>query len=59
MRIPGRCSTAMAWAVALLVVLLGASSSWAQTFRGSILGTVTDTTGAAVSGASASRNDLP
>ena len=36
---------------ALLVMLLGVSTSRAQTFRGTILGTVTDTTGAAVVGA--------
>ena len=38
-------------ACAILAMMLGAASSQAQTFRGSILGTVTDTTGAAVSGA--------
>ncbi|MGA9480816.1 MAG: TonB-dependent receptor [Candidatus Acidiferrales bacterium] len=41
----------VAVAFALLLVLLGAVSSYAQTFRGSILGTVTDTSGAAVVGA--------
>jgi hypothetical protein len=51
MRILGRYSTTMALACAMLVVLLGATPAWTQTFRGSILGTVTDTTGAAVSGA--------
>ncbi len=35
----------------LLLVMLGATTGHAQTFRGSILGTVTDTTGAAVTGA--------
>jgi hypothetical protein len=51
MRILGRCSTARALACAMLVVIFGATTAWTQTFRGSILGTVTDTTGAAVSGA--------
>jgi hypothetical protein len=51
MRILGRCSTARALACAMLVVMFGATTAWTQTFRGSILGTVTDTTGAAVSGA--------
>src|SRR5271156_618338 len=36
---------------ALLVILLGAATSRAQTFRGTILGTVTDTSGASVVGA--------
>ena len=35
----------------LLLVTMSATMSYAQTFRGSILGTVTDTTGAAVTGA--------
>jgi outer membrane receptor protein involved in Fe transport len=37
--------------VAVLVMLAGGTTSQAQTFRGSILGTVTDSTGAAVVGA--------
>ncbi len=37
--------------VAVLVILAGATTSQAQTFRGTILGTVTDSTGAAVVGA--------
>jgi hypothetical protein len=36
---------------ALLVMALGVATASAQTFRGSILGTVTDTSGASVSGA--------
>jgi hypothetical protein len=36
---------------ALLVMTLGVATASAQTFRGSILGTVTDTSGASVSGA--------
>jgi outer membrane receptor protein involved in Fe transport len=35
----------------LLLAMLTASPGWAQTFRGTILGTVTDTSGAAVIGA--------
>jgi hypothetical protein len=37
--------------IALLAMALGVASTSAQTFRGSILGTVTDTSGASVSGA--------
>jgi Carboxypeptidase regulatory-like domain/TonB dependent receptor len=51
MRILCRCSAATVFAYAMLLVMLGATTASAQTFRGSILGTVTDTTGAAVSGA--------
>ena len=36
---------------ALFVILAGAGTTQAQTFRGSILGTVTDSTGAALVGA--------
>jgi hypothetical protein len=50
MRISCRCSAAAALTYTILLVLLGATTGQAQTFRGSILGTVTDTTGAAVSG---------
>jgi hypothetical protein len=46
-----RFSTGVVIACAILLVILSATSSWAQTFRGSILGTVTDSTGAAVSNA--------
>ena len=46
-----RFSTGAVIACAILLVILSASTSWAQTFRGSILGTVTDSTGAAVSNA--------
>jgi Carboxypeptidase regulatory-like domain len=51
MKILGRYRTTAVLACAMLAMMLGATRSWAQTFRGSILGTVTDTTGAAVSGA--------
>ena len=46
-----RWGVAVAVACALLLAMLGAAPSYAQTFRGSILGTVTDTSGAAVVGA--------
>ena len=46
-----RFSTGAVIACAILLVILSATSSWAQTFRGTILGTVTDSTGAAVSNA--------
>jgi carboxypeptidase family protein/TonB-dependent receptor-like protein len=51
MRILARYRRTIVMACAMLAMMLGATSSRAQTFRGSILGTVTDTTGAAVSGA--------
>src|SRR6202046_84068 len=51
MRILARYRTTIVMACAMLALMLGATSSRAQTFRGSILGTVTDMTGAAVSGA--------
>jgi hypothetical protein len=50
MRISCRSSAAVL-ACGILLVLLNAPTGWAQTFRGTILGTITDTTGAAVSGA--------
>src|SRR6202167_2736072 len=47
-----RCSLRFAFVCgAVLVILAGATTSQAQTFRGTILGTVTDSTGAAVVGA--------
>jgi hypothetical protein len=38
-------------ALVALILTLGATTGWAQSFRGSILGTVTDSSGAAVVGA--------
>ncbi|MGA8409428.1 MAG: TonB-dependent receptor [Candidatus Acidiferrales bacterium] len=46
-----RWGVAVAVACAFVLAMLGAAPSYAQTFRGSILGTVTDTSGAAVVGA--------
>jgi Carboxypeptidase regulatory-like domain/TonB dependent receptor len=46
-----RFGTAAAIAGAVLLITLSATTSWAQTFRGTVLGTVTDSTGAAVSNA--------
>src|ERR1700723_2189066 len=51
MKILGRYRTTAVLACAMLALLLNATSVKAQTFRGSIAGTVTDTTEAAVSGA--------
>jgi hypothetical protein len=52
MQISRRSGRGVVWGcVALLAMTLGATTSWAQTFRGTILGTVTDATGAAVVGA--------
>jgi hypothetical protein len=47
----GRRGIGMVLACAGLLVMLSATIARTQTFRGSVLGTVTDTTGAAVSGA--------
>ena len=46
-----RWGVAVAVVCAVLLATFGAAPSYAQTFRGSILGTVTDTSGAAVVGA--------
>ncbi|MGB8438400.1 MAG: TonB-dependent receptor [Candidatus Acidiferrales bacterium] len=46
-----RWGVAVAVVGAVLLAMFGAAPSYAQTFRGSILGTVTDTSGAAVVGA--------
>jgi hypothetical protein len=52
MQISRRSGSGVVWmCIALLAMALSAASGWAQTFRGTILGTVTDSTGAAVVGA--------
>ncbi|MGA8036063.1 MAG: TonB-dependent receptor [Candidatus Acidiferrales bacterium] len=51
MRTRARCSWFVAAAILLMLALAGATASHAQTFRGSIGGIVTDTSGAAVTGA--------
>jgi Carboxypeptidase regulatory-like domain/TonB dependent receptor/TonB-dependent Receptor Plug Domain len=51
MRTRARWSGFAAAVVLMMLALMGATASRAQTFRGSIAGTVTDTTGAAVTGA--------
>ncbi|MGH9713380.1 MAG: TonB-dependent receptor domain-containing protein [Candidatus Acidiferrales bacterium] len=43
---------------ALLVMALGATTASAQTFRGSVLGTVTDTSGASIAGATVTVHNL-
>src|SRR6202789_2854418 len=45
------CSTGAVIACAILMVILSATSSWVETFRGSTRGTVTQWSGAAVSNA--------
>jgi outer membrane receptor protein involved in Fe transport len=45
------CLNAVLLLCAAVLLLLASTTSWAQTFRGTILGTTTDTTGAAVAGA--------
>ena len=43
--------------VAILLVAMIAAPGWGQTFRGTILGTVTDSSGAAVPGATVTINN--
>ena len=45
------CARGMALLAAILAVAIFAAPGWGQTFRGTILGTVTDSSGAAVAGA--------
>jgi len=55
MRTSRRGKTCVAGVAALLaLIVLGAYPAYAQTFRGTILGTVTDTSGAAIAGATVS-----
>src|SRR5271169_1070668 len=51
MRISSRWGVVVAIACAILVMMLAAAPGWAQTFRGTIQGTVTDSSGAALVGA--------
>jgi outer membrane receptor protein involved in Fe transport len=51
MKTRARCSGTTMAVLLAIVSLAGATASWGQTFRGSIVGTVTDTTGASVTGA--------
>jgi hypothetical protein len=52
MKNPRRWHFALArFSFAILILFLTVTAGWAQTFRGTILGTVTDTTGAVVPGA--------
>src|ERR1700691_4942707 len=47
----GRWGVAVAIGWAILIMTLAAAPGWAQTFRGTIQGTVTDSSGAALVGA--------
>ena len=51
MKISSRWGVAVAIACATLLMMLAAAPGWAQTFRGTIQGTVTDSSGAALVGA--------
>ena len=58
MKMRARCSAIAIAAVVAVLVLLTATGSSAQTFRGSIAGTVTDTSGAAVTGATVTVHNI-
>jgi hypothetical protein len=51
MKISSRWGVVVAIVCAILMMMLAAAPGWAQTFRGSIQGTVTDSSGAALVGA--------
>src|SRR5271163_115823 len=51
MKISSRWGVVVVIACAILVMMLAAAPGWAQTFRGTIQGTVTDSSGAALVGA--------
>jgi outer membrane receptor protein involved in Fe transport len=51
MKITSRWGVVVAIVSAILMMMLAAAPGWAQTFRGTILGTVTDSSGAALVGA--------
>jgi len=51
MKISSRWGVVVAIVCAILLMMLAASPGWAQTFRGTIQGTVTDSSGAALVGA--------
>ena len=54
-----RWAVRMACSVVLMAaVMLGVKPGWGQTFRGTILGTVTDTTGAAIVGATVTTQNV-
>ena len=51
MKISSRTGVVVAIVCAILLMMLAAAPGWAQTFRGTIQGTITDSTGAALVGA--------
>ena len=58
MKISSRTGVVVAIVCALLLMLLAAAPGWSQTFRGTIQGTVTDSTGAALVGATATIHNV-
>jgi Mn2+/Fe2+ NRAMP family transporter len=51
MKLSSRWGVLVAIVCAILLMMLAAAPGWAQTFRGTIQGTVTDSSGAALVGA--------
>src|SRR5271156_5993277 len=58
MKISSRWGVVVAIACAILVMMLAAAPGWAQTFRGTIQGTVTDSSGAALVGATGTVHNI-
>src|SRR5271155_2314951 len=58
MKISSRWGVVVAIACAILLMMLAAAPGWAQTFRGTIQGTVTDSSGAALVGATVTVHNI-
>ena len=58
MKISSRWGVVVAIVCAILLIMLAAAPGWAQTFRGTIQGTVTDSSGAALVGATVTIHNM-
>ena len=58
MKISSRWGVVVAIVCAILLMMLAAAPGWAQTFRGTIQGTVTDSSGAALVGATVTIHNM-